>query len=230
MKSSKNVINQKHETRHIIAILDLLGASKMIMGNNSENVMNAISDMFKSAEEVWPYRKSVPLLLHKIKCVTFSDNITLALELPNSMSKDELRSVIKDFIAYISVLQGVSLKNGFLFRGGISIGRLYMDSGTNFVWGQALVEAHQLEEKTAIYPRIVLSHQLEQFELPDTTKVLKDFDGIFFVDYLSTIKKVFPEWIDKNKEIIQRKYVEYAGEERILQKYGWLQHYIDKTE
>lgn len=230
MDSSNNMINQKHETRHIIAILDLLGASKMIMGNNSENVMNAIFDMFKSAETVWPYLKFLPIVLHNIKCVTFSDNIALALELPNSMSKDELRSVIKDFIAYISVLQGVSLKNGFLFRGGISIGQLYMDSSTNFVWGKALVEAHQLEEKTAIYPRIVLSQQLEQFELPDTTKVLKDFDGIYFVDYLSTIKKVYPEWIDKNKKIIQRKYVEHAGEERVLQKYGWLQHYIDKVD
>lgn len=230
MESNNNVINQKHMTRHIIAILDLLGASEMIEGNDSEKVMNAIWCIFKNVESTWLYMKSVPIILHDIKCVTFSDNIALALEVSNSVSENELRSVIENFIAYISVFQGLALKSGFLFRGGISIGPLYMDSSTNFVWGKALVEAHQLEEKIAIYPRIVLSHQLEQYELLNTTKVLKDFDGIYFVDYLSTVKKVHPEWIDKNKTIIQQKYVEYAGKERILQKYRWLQHYIDKIE
>lgn len=230
MESNNNVINQRHETRHIIAILDLIGASELIIGEDSEKVMNAIWCIFKDAASTWLYRESVPRILHDIKCVTFSDNIAIALEVPNSVTENELRSTIEKFIAYISVFQGVALKSGFLFRGGISIGPLYMDSTTNFVWGKALVEAHQLEEKIAIYPRVVFGHQLEQFELSDTTKVLKDFDGTYFIDYASTVKKIHPEWIDKTKNMIQQKYVKYAGKERIIQKYRWLQHYIDEIE
>ena len=64
------------------------------------------------------------------------------------MNEEEMNIVIDNFITYISVLQGAALKKDFLFRGGIALGQLYMDSSTNFVWGKALVEAHQLEEKS----------------------------------------------------------------------------------
>ena len=70
-----------------------------------------------------------------------------------------------------------------VFRGGIAIGKLYMDSKMNFVWGEALVKAHVLEEKTAIYPRVVLSSQIAELNLSSSARVLKDFDGIHFVDY-----------------------------------------------
>lgn len=218
----------KHETRHIVAILDLLGASEMILSEQSEVVMNGISSMFKNAESKWPYVENAPSVLQDIKCVTFSDNIALALELPDDLLKEEMNVAIESFITYISVFQGASLKNGLLFRGGIAIGQLYMDSCTNFIWGKALVEAHVLEEKTAIYPRVVLSSQFEQLELPNATRILKDFDGMFFVDYFSKIKEKFPDWIEYNKKMIQEKFVMYAGKERILQKYAWFKKYIEQ--
>lgn len=230
MESNSNVANKKQETMHIIAILDLLGTSESIKDNSSENVMNTISYIFDKAYYTWPYLESAPDVLQRIKRVIFSDNIALALELSESMSDDEKRSAVNDFIVYINVFQGMALKSGLFFRGGISIGQLYMDSDKNFIWGKALIDAHTLEEKVAIYPRVVLSHQFEQIELHDTTVIAKDFDGISFVDYLSIVKMEFPEWIDETKERIQDAYVKYAGKERILQKYGWLQHYIEENE
>lgn len=218
----------KNETRHIIAILDLLGASEMIMSDQSEDVMNAISDMFKDAEEKWPYVEHAPSILQGIKSVTFSDNIALALELPDELSTNDLNIAIESFITYISVFQGAAMKNGFLFRGGITVGPLYMDSSTNFVWGKALVVAHILEEKTAIYPRVVLSRQFEEFQVLKTARIKRDFDGMYFVDYFSKIKEKFPDWIEKNKRIIKEKYIKYEGKEHILQKYSWLENYIEQ--
>lgn len=217
----------KKETRHIIAILDLLGASEMIMSDQSEIVMNGISDIFRDAESKWPYVENAPSILHAIKSVTFSDNIALALELPDELSKDDLNSAVESFITYISVFQGAAMKNGLLFRGGIALGPLYMDSCTNFIWGKALVAAHILEEKNAIYPRVVLSSQFEQLQLSKATRILRDFDGMYFVDYFSKIKEKFPDWIENNKKMIQEKYVVYAGKERVLQKYAWFEHYIE---
>lgn len=227
MESSKKEIECKHETRHIVAILDLLGASEIIGSDKSETVMNGISNMFGDAETKWPYVEHAPSVLHAIKCVTFSDNIALALELSDKLSEDDLNTAIESFITYISVFQGAAMKNGLLFRGGISIGPLYMDACTNFIWGKALVAAHILEEKTAIYPRVVLSSQFEHLRLSKTTRILRDFDGMYFVDYFSKIKEKFPDWIENNKKMIQENYVKYKGKERILQKYAWLEHYIE---
>ena len=57
-----------------------------------------------------------------------------------------------------------------------------------------------------------------------------DSDGMYFVDYISKVKEKFPEWIEKSKKMIQEKYVEYKGDERVLQKYRWLQNYIEQGE
>lgn len=53
---------------------------------------------------------------------------------------------------------------------------------------------------------------------------------MYFVDYISKVKEKFPEWIEKSKKMIQEKYVEYKGDERVLQKYRWLQNYIEQGE
>ena len=189
MKGADNMKKiRKSETRHIIAILDLLGASEMIQSNGSEEVMNYIFDSFQSAEAEWPYVKNAPSTIKDIKFVTFSDNIAMALELPDQLTGKDVKTIVEDFIRYISVFQGALSKKGLLFRGGIAIGKLYMDSKMNFVWGEALVKAHVLEEKTAIYPRVVLSSQIAELNLSSSARVLKDFDGIHFVDYFSKIK------------------------------------------
>lgn len=159
---------------------------------------------------------------------TFSDNIVMALELPEELSQEEIKTREKDFITYISVFQGASLRNMLLFRGGITIGQLYINPTENLVWGKALVEAHLLEEKTAIYPRVVLSSQFDGADVLTIARIIKDFDGMYFVDYFSTIKEKFPEWIEYSKGRVQEKIEEYRGKERIMQKYKWLQHYIQQ--
>lgn len=230
MLESNTVLGKKHETEHIVAILDLLGASEMIASDRSETILNVISQMFRKAASDWLYVQNAPAILHDVKCVTFSDNIAFALNLALLPDKED---AIKSFIKYISVFQGAALKNGLLFRGGISLGRLYMDTETNFVWGKALVDAHVLEEKTAIYPRVVLSRQFEKFDLSNIDRVRQDYDGIYFVDYVSTINKLYPDWIDKNKVLIEAQYASREGkpgQEKILQKYGWLRHYIEQCE
>ena len=221
---------RKKETEHIIALLDLLGASGIIEGDRSEDYLNLIYDIFDKAESTWPRGKNAPSVLHNVKCVTFSDNVAIALELSSLTDRDE---AIRSFIKYLSVFQGAALKNHLYFRGGIAMGKLYMDSKTNFVWGKALVDAHLLEEKVAIYPRIVLSRQFEEFDLTSFSRVRQDVDGMYFVDYIPTIYNLYPEWIEHNKMNISNEYSkreQKSSQERILQKFGWLRHYIEEYE
>lgn len=51
----------------------------------------------------------------------------------------------------------VSNSVGWLVRGGITIGDFYIDD--MFVWGAALVKAYELEEKIAVYPRVILDEK-----------------------------------------------------------------------
>lgn len=221
-------MEMKHETRHIVAIMDLLGATKLISGCESEDVMNFISDMYEKTATDWVNVEHAPEELKQIKCVTFSDNIALGLELPLDLSDKELNDKIDAFVLYICILQCCSLKNPrLLFRGGIAIGDLYMDSDKNFVWGKALLEAHILEEKVAIYPRVVLSRMIDTTRLITKEVIAKDFDGEYFVDYFKKTKSKNPEWIQKTKDLIATMYMN-EKDERVLQKYQWLEYYIAK--
>lgn len=228
--SENKIVQQKQETEHIVAILDLLGASEIIMSDRSEVVLNAISEIFDKAASRWIYLGNAPTILHDIKCVTFSDNIAFALDISVVSDKEY---AIKSFIKYISIFQGTALKNALIFRGGISLGQLYIDVKSNFIWGKALIDAHILEEKVAIYPRVVLSHQFEEFDISNMSQVRQDSDGMYFVDYVSLINKLYPSWIEKNKASIKKQFAKCEGkigQERILQKYSWLQHYIEQCE
>ncbi len=62
-------------------------------------------------------------------------------------------------VSNLSYIGAVLLEKGILFRGGMTIGNIiHNDNGT--VFGQDLIDAYQLESKSAKYPRIILSDKL----------------------------------------------------------------------
>jgi hypothetical protein len=58
--------------------------------------------------------------------------------------------------------------------------------GKVLFFGEALVEATQLESRTAVYPRIVLSNAAIPSKLKEF-KIVKDDDGISYLDYIETM-------------------------------------------
>ena len=96
-------VNRKHETKHIVAILDMLGASEMIKSGRSEDIMNFISNTYIDAEKNWPFTENAPKEVRKLKSITFSDNIVFALEIEN-MQEAEVREAVKALTIYVSVL------------------------------------------------------------------------------------------------------------------------------
>src|SRR5580658_7830841 len=63
--------------------------------------------------------------------------------------------VAPQFERLVSIIAGQALRLGFLIRGAATIGKLYHSQGV--VFGEALIEAVQLEKRTAVYPRVILS-------------------------------------------------------------------------
>ena len=117
------------------------------------------------------------------------------------------------------------MANCLWFRGGISIGKLYIDPKNNYIWGKALVKAHKLETE-AIYPRVILDSEVEKIIFPEETRIKVDKDNRYFVDYITTIRSLHSEWIDKNKEMIDRD-KRSVDDKKVLDKFLWFLQQID---
>lgn len=90
----------------------------------------------------------------KTNTTSFSDSIVVSVKVDGNVN--EMTSTLIVNLAYIGALL---IEKGILFRGGLTIGNIiHDDNGT--VFGQALIEAYQLETKSAKYPRVVLSDKL----------------------------------------------------------------------
>jgi len=122
----------------------------------------------------------------------------------------------------------------------------------NLLYGPALVEAYRLENRSAVFPRIVVDpHILEEvrvnkfirhpdhdgtMELEHINDLLKqDQNGILFVDYLRTIKEECRETADYlnflhvHRGLILNGLARYRMEDKIYQKYLWLKEYHKNT-
>ena len=108
----------------------------------------------------------------------------------------------------------------FLIRGGITIGDLYIDD--TFVLGPGLIDAYKLESQNAKFPRIIVDERyaekaisymnnayLRINEGKGKCAIIKDDDGVYFLDYLEpnqygvdkSIDTTY-EWIKQDEEIL----------------------------
>jgi len=120
---------------------------------------------------------------------TFSDHIVISYPLQPIYS--ELGSsehvaafvIMTQFTQLLARIAAAALRIGFLVRGGATIGKLYHARGV--VFGEALIDAFQIESRTAVYPRVVVS-------LPITSRpgwidnqpyITRAYDGLYYFDY-----------------------------------------------
>jgi hypothetical protein len=115
---------------------------------------------------------------------TFSDHIVMSYPVGRMDSDEfEMMVIISQIERAVSVIASGALALGFLIRGGVAFGKLYHSNGV--VFGKGMIEAFELESKTAFYPRVVLSHSLiNHSAFPDSDlHIRKDFDGVLCIDY-----------------------------------------------
>jgi hypothetical protein len=100
---------------------------------------------------------------------------------------------------YLATKQCALTLGGTLLRGGISLDNIYVEASEplappNFqaeriIFGPALVQAYELESKTAVFPRIAIDPDLMTHIHQSGGKVTTAYyrrgeDGVHFVDYL----------------------------------------------
>ena len=62
-------------------------------------------------------------------------------------------------------LQRAFLDDGFLIRGGVTHGNLYIDD--TLVWGKALLDSYYMEDHIASYPRVVVDEKVKEMCIRD---------------------------------------------------------------
>ena len=160
-------------SRYCVAYLDILGGKNKIINDKNNIFLNILNMVFQDAVE------ETKFLFRKENIITriFSDNILFAIRLENNDSK------IEDKISYLlnitanTILE--ALRYGFLMRGAITIGDFFHND--ILVYGKALVDAVEMEEKIAIYPRVIAQKEVQQL-VPQCFTESKD--GLYEFQFL----------------------------------------------
>ena len=140
---------------------------------------------------------------------------------------------ISDFLSTIAAVQRAFLQSGLLIRGGIAFEQ-HFKSGS-LTYSHALAVAYELEQKQAIYPRVVIDKSVvdmlrtgSRFAPNDIQRVQDEAlicvqNGVHFVHFVRghTLK-----CYEFAKEIFIAESVDLDGREAELAKHRWLQDYL----
>ena len=176
----------------------------------------------------------------------FSDSVLLGAPVTFDFSEaidDE--SLFGYMIREIARFQMQMTLAGWFIRGGWAVGDLFMDD--NFVYGNGLIEAYEIESKQAVYPMVMFSRLMEKVlqrhlsyyasaaDSDHYFDVLHTDDNRYFVNYLSEIyldrKHIDTNALELHRTNILKRYNEIsespASEKQrdILGKYEWLIDY-----
>ncbi len=237
----------KYEIR-LIAFVDILGwteAVKAAPGDPTRTqklglALNTIRSQTQRSEwmvkhggnDGWP---GDPQVTH------FSDCLTISAR-PDYAGKSEL-------VSALGFLSMSLLQQGFLLRGGITVGELYHRE--SMVFGPAFLKAYELESRCAVYPRIILDPALaEQWGQGDAYRE-KDgslighartwrasHDGFRFFDFLQPFKGAPTFWDSPNlvrnsllplRSLIIENLKTHTGNAGIWPKYVWLANYFNEV-
>jgi len=190
-----------------IAFIDILGFKNLINNSSEEIIERIVETIEKSLDE---YRDrfipnpSIPntdSMGYKVldidpKYYLMSDSIILTM--------DDAENNLFRFLLGIITIQKSFIESNIFVRGAVVKGDIFESKGSeeisNIVFGPGGIEAIQMESRNSIYPRIVVSESVleslkEKYLRPRVNSdigrelfrliILKDNNGISFIDYLN---------------------------------------------
>lgn len=217
----------------IIAFIDILGWSDLLHSSSkNESLLSSIDSVAEANAELSQFtpqlNKTTNDLYNKfnlpslagecdIQCTHFSDTLVFSSS-PNVLSTATLVATI---IGHVQVL----LRAGYYVRGAVTRGQLHHTRSS--LYGPALVRAYQIEQKIAIFPRLVVtSDVLDAFQMKEYFKI-DAADGLLYLDLLALSKKDDREIILKTILARMSQDTENLGR---MQKHNWFIKYLNNFE
>ena len=212
-----------------VAFMDLMGFADFVRGESHGRVGEYLSALAGFAEALNVAGLGIGMRI-------FSDSVVL--NLPDDGKPDTYHK----FLLYVCNLQLAALTAPGLgtlpLRGSVTKGAYAADGG-KLTYGRAPVDAYEMENRMAVYPRILVSP--EDYK-PENVRALnlnekaitvrRDFDGLLHLNYLSAVYGTSGKWIPQgnqyagaHKELIQRNIEKHKGDKRVLAKYEWMKNY-----
>ena len=145
----------KHNfNEYIVGYIDFLGVKDKIKNEKSFESLQILKFLLSGTSNTATYISGINSI-NNFDIKVFSDNIVIA----QKIDKEKLGDQIVSIVNVISSMQFQALLQfDFWLRGGITIGGLYIDN--TIVWGSGLVDAYNIENNLANYPRVILSNKL----------------------------------------------------------------------
>ena len=141
-----------------------------------------------------------------------------------------------NLVPFLRVLRDVQmsfLRNGLFLRGGVTFQQHFRSNAITY--SPAYAGAHELESKLAIYPRIVVDHNIvDMFESRGLGKELADArllcecNGVFFVNIID--EENWLELFARAKELYQHDSQGMKRAEGVFSKHLWFQEYLFSSE
>lgn len=141
-------------------------------------------------------------------------------------------------LSNVAFLQSHLATYNIFLRGGLTFGEIMNRNSQQPIYGPALIEAYNLENEKAIYPRVIIGSNAykKRNDLLTNKKFLKkDEDGVCFVDWKSlalTNRELTPSRIEEIKTHVNHKLRSLNmkrsnSQPQIYIKYKWLKSYIE---
>ncbi|MCY1520110.1 hypothetical protein D9M68_548810 [compost metagenome] len=239
MKSIYEEGGKRYLKKSFCAYLDILGFSQKI----KENDLTFFNLYLSVLDKEIKYLTDEHYLgdkdgLKKFELKIFTDNFVFGQPWNDEFGESELGNIFE----VLSHIQFEFAKKGIFLRGAISVSELFMDQ--NIVIGPALIESYKLESESAIFPRIILSKEVEKivhkhinyYNPPSSSyqnkQYLVDIDGNYFVNYLfhlydfksPKIKRVVSE-LKKHREPVINNLKIFRDDFKLFSKYSWIAKY-----
>ncbi len=213
---------------YYVAFLDILGFKNLIQGQYGDSSSLIVKSKLDFLSEIGEHFKRFDA-----NVMLMSDSIVVSL-------KKQVSNALFKFLLVVAEING--MLNGSLLRGAISFGELYHKKSV--VFGPAFIKAYQLQEYTAIYPRIIIKPSdiklicdisEENKQIMDSYFLLDEDNEIFF-DYLSLLRDAERLHIEfalssvvsgvTNAVLINFLSAQSVLNEKIVQKYEWILKYL----
>lgn len=217
---------------YIIAYIDILGVKERLK-NDDGTLIKSISNAINIAKE------SVEKTGYSFNVKVFSDNFCIAKRIDADRDVTLPYQLFWTCLFVTKIQEEIFCKEKLLLRGGITIGKLFIDD--LFVIGDGLVKAYELESKIANMPRIIVdvpfclmpvsvdsnNFILYQMLVPDLDEKYEKISqqGYLFLNYLnggdSELKQSMEETL-KSKMEIAKKLLSECIDKEARKKIEWV--------
>ena len=212
---------------YIIAYIDFLGIKEKMKNDCSFESLQILKFLLSGTQKTACYISDINAI-NDFDIKIFSDNVVIA----QKVNEEKLSTQIISIINLVASIQLCALiQFDFWLRGGITIGELYIDNSV--VWGTGLIDAYNIENNLANYPRVIISDKvLKKYEdckikeLNLYALIKEDFDGLWFVDFIIAAPNL--KQIPTISGILNERVVLYANaSDRVKQKINWVITYFN---